>query len=126
MERSLDEAKDALVKMRARRAAAVAAARERHENALAEKERAQLRAMEDAQRKLDGRQSLAEEEAEAAKADLKAQGNQPVAGPDDVGFDASKTDYTEAELTAMALELYKKNAAEGLDEEGNKLPSLLR
>jgi len=113
----LDEAKDALVKMRNRRAAAVAAARERHENALAEKERATLRAMEDAQRKLDGRQSLAEEE---------AQGNQPVAGPDDVGFDATKTDYTEAELTAMALELYKKNAAEGLDEEGNKLPRLLR
>jgi len=42
-------------------------------------------------------------------------------GAEAVGFDAGKKDYTEEELTAMALELYKANAAKGLDEEGNPI-----
>jgi hypothetical protein len=39
----------------------------------------------------------------------------------DVGFDPGKADYTEEQLTNLAMELYFKNLEKGLDEEGKPL-----
>ena len=116
----------ALKRMRDRRIKANERARAAREHALAKKEREAVEA-----ELAKEREGAADTEESGSRVGggggtgKRAKKAEPV-GADAVGFDASKEDYTEAELTAMAVELYKKNAELGLDEEGKPLPALLR
>lgn len=126
VERTYTEASAALVRMRNRRVAANERAQAQFLIALGAKERARLAEEERKEREHLGLPEITVETGSSAgngagKKGSKAAGEAKPVSTEDVGFDPDKPDYTEEQLTNMAMELYFKNLEKGLDEEGNPI-----
>jgi len=106
---AMDEAQQALVRMRARRKKAEEAARKRQAEALAAVEKAQLEAE-------------ARAAAEALGEEYRPDGYETPPPEEELLFDPSTmADMSEEELTALAMQQMKHNLAMGLDADGNPL-----
>ena len=112
IERTMDEATAAMVRMRARRERAVELARKRAEEAEAEAERRGTLLADE----------RAEEDAEKERAWKEKLEGGPKPGAE-VGFDPDRV-YTNKELTRLAREQVEANKAKGLDADGRPLKSL--
>ena len=117
MKLSAREAVFSIKRMRERREEAVAKARRLQALAEAENERRKTEAMDEADR---AKAEATSGERGSMVDELEEKKPMPV----DVGFDPMR-EYSEAEITAMAIAQVRGNAERGLDENGKPKGSLL-